>query len=180
MLFETISLTRQHHSFLFLLAQLSSKDDYGYFFRTIPTELMFGRVMMEFVASRGWKKVAVFYTGDELGSQSKQPLPLTSTLCNLAYCSLHKNFKPPGKLLDVEAGTNACSSFSFPYKKVMDSIALQARKRNITIGQRKPFWEMESGSDIGPGLDALKASGEQIVLVAAVGEPQIRLMTEAV
>lgn len=62
----------------------------------------------------------------------------------------------------------------------MDSIALQARKRNITIGQRKAFWEMESGSDIGPGLDALKASGEQIVLVAAVGEPQIRLMTEAV
>ncbi|KAF9543952.1 hypothetical protein EC957_000317 [Mortierella hygrophila] len=112
--------------------QLSSKDDYGYFFRTIPTELMFGRVMMEFVASRGWKKVAVFYTGDELGSQ------------------------------------------------MMDSIALQARKMNITIGHRKAFWEMESGSDIGPGLDALKASGQQIVLVAAVGEPQIRLMTEAV
>ncbi|KAF8946717.1 hypothetical protein BGZ47_011543 [Haplosporangium gracile] len=112
--------------------QLSSKDDYGYFFRTIPTELMFGRVMMEFVVSRGWKKVAVFYTGDELGSQ------------------------------------------------MMDSIALQARKRNITIAQQRPFWEMESGSDIGPGLDALKASGQQIVLVAAVGEPQIRLMTEAV
>ncbi|KAG0082287.1 Metabotropic GABA-B receptor subtype 2, isoform C [Linnemannia elongata] len=112
--------------------QLSSKDDYGYFFRTIPTELMFGRVMMEFVASRGWQKVAVFYTGDELGSQ------------------------------------------------MMDSIALQARKRNITIGYRSAFWEMESGSDIGPGLDALKASGQQIVLVAAVGEPQIRLMTEAV
>lgn len=63
------------YSILFLLAQLSSKDDYGYFFRTIPTELMFGRVMMEFVASRGWQKVAVFYTGDELGSQSKQRFP---------------------------------------------------------------------------------------------------------
>ncbi|KAG0372302.1 hypothetical protein BGX24_000432, partial [Mortierella sp. AD032] len=112
--------------------QLSSKDDYGYFFRTIPTELMFGRVMMEFVASRGWTQVAVFYTGDELGSQ------------------------------------------------MMDSIALQARKRNITIGYRKAFWEMESSSDIGPGLDALKESGRQIVLVAAVGEPQVRLMTEAV
>lgn len=62
----------------------------------------------------------------------------------------------------------------------MDSISFQARKRNITIGHRKPFWEMESSSDIGPGLDALKASGQQIVVVAAVGEPQIRLMTEAV
>ncbi|KAF9899401.1 hypothetical protein EC991_008932 [Linnemannia zychae] len=112
--------------------QLSSKDDYGYFFRTIPTELMFGRVMMEFVASRGWKQVAVFYTGDELGSQ------------------------------------------------MMDSVALQARKRNITIGYRKAFWERESSSDIGPGLDSLKESGRQIVIVAAVGDPQTRLMTEAV
>ncbi|KAG0377273.1 hypothetical protein BGX24_006427 [Mortierella sp. AD032] len=49
--------------------QLSSKDQYGYFFRTIPTELMFGRVIMDFVASRGWKTIAVFYAGDSLGSQ---------------------------------------------------------------------------------------------------------------
>lgn len=32
---------------------------------------MFGRVMMDFVASRGWKTIAVFYAGDALGSQSK-------------------------------------------------------------------------------------------------------------
>ncbi|KAI8597943.1 periplasmic binding protein-like I, partial [Dissophora ornata] len=49
--------------------QLSSKEDYGHFFRTIPTELMFGGVMMDFVANRGWKTIAVFYTGDRLGSQ---------------------------------------------------------------------------------------------------------------
>ncbi|KAG0334557.1 hypothetical protein BG004_000362, partial [Podila humilis] len=51
------------------LAQLSSKEDYGYFFRTIPTELMFAGVMLDFVISRGWKSVAVFYTGDTLGSE---------------------------------------------------------------------------------------------------------------
>ncbi|KAG0328346.1 hypothetical protein BGZ99_005529 [Dissophora globulifera] len=50
--------------------QLTNKDDYSYFFRTIPTELMFGTVMMDFVANRGWKTVAVFYTGDSLGSQN--------------------------------------------------------------------------------------------------------------
>ncbi|KAI1306758.1 hypothetical protein EDD11_004656 [Mortierella claussenii] len=112
--------------------QLSSKNDYGYFFRTIPTELMFGKVMMEFVASRGWKSIAVFYTGDSLGSE------------------------------------------------MMDNFELEATKRNITIGYRRAFWELGASSDVGPALDALKESGQRVVLVAAVSVPQIRLMIEAV
>ncbi|KAG0200058.1 hypothetical protein BGX28_006774 [Mortierella sp. GBA30] len=112
--------------------QLSSKDDYGYFFRTIPTELMFGRVMMDFVANRGWQHIAVFYTGDALGSE------------------------------------------------MMDSIELQAKKKNITVGYKRTFWEMGTSSDVGAGLDALKDSGQRIVLIAAVGIPQIRLIIEAV
>ncbi|KAG0051917.1 hypothetical protein BGZ83_003197 [Gryganskiella cystojenkinii] len=112
--------------------QLSSKDDYSYFFRTIPTELMFGQVMVNFVASRGWKTIAVFYTGDSLGSQ------------------------------------------------MMDNIAFWAAKKNIQIGYRRAFWEMGASSDVGPALDALEDSGQRIVLIAAVGVPQIRLMIEAV
>ncbi|GJJ68283.1 gamma-aminobutyric acid type B receptor [Entomortierella parvispora] len=112
--------------------QLSSKDDYGYFFRTIPTELMFGRVMMDFVVSRGWKTIAVLYTGDPLGSE------------------------------------------------LMDSIAAHAKQRNINVGYQRAFWEMGNAADIASCLSGLKDSGQQIVLVAAVGIPQIRLMTEAV
>ncbi|CAO3573722.1 unnamed protein product [Mortierella alpina] len=112
--------------------QLSNKDDYGSFFRTIPTELMFGGVMLDFVASRAWKTVAVFYTGDSLGSQ------------------------------------------------MMDQITVQAAKRNIDIGYRRSFWEQGALSDLGPALDALEDSGQRIVVVAAVGLPQIRLMLEAV
>ncbi|KAF9435128.1 hypothetical protein BGZ76_006857 [Entomortierella beljakovae] len=112
--------------------QLSRKDDYGHFFRTIPTELMFGRVMVDFVANRGWKSIAVFYTGDELGTQ------------------------------------------------MMDDIAKHAMKRNIKVNYRRAFWETGSSSDVGPGLSGLKESGHQIVLVAAIGTPQIRLIVEAV
>ncbi|KAF9948297.1 hypothetical protein BGZ72_009778 [Mortierella alpina] len=112
--------------------QLSNKDDYGSFFRTIPTELMFGGVMLDFVASRAWKTVAVFYTGDSLGSQ------------------------------------------------MMDQINIQAAKRNINIGYRRSFWEQGASSDLGPALDALEDSGQRIIVVAAVGLPQIRLMLEAV
>ncbi|KAG0342860.1 hypothetical protein BG004_005563 [Podila humilis] len=111
--------------------QLSSKEDYGHFFRTIPTELMFGRVMIDFVASRGWKTMAVFYTGDGLGSE------------------------------------------------MMDHIVMQARRRNIRLGFRRAFWTMGSSSDVGPALEQLRESGQQIVVVAAVGVPQIKLMAEA-
>ncbi|KAF9206222.1 hypothetical protein BGZ49_002822 [Haplosporangium sp. Z 27] len=111
--------------------QLSSKADYEYFFRTIPTELMFGPVMLDFIAGRGWKSIAVFYTGDSLGSQ------------------------------------------------MMDNIEYHASIRNITIGYRKSFWE-SGASDVDPALDALKESGQRIVLVAAIGIPQLRLMVEAV
>ncbi|KAF9969956.1 hypothetical protein BGZ73_007480 [Actinomortierella ambigua] len=112
--------------------QLSSKEDYEHFFRTIPTELMFGRVMLDFVASRGWTKIAVFYTGDPLGSE------------------------------------------------LMDNIAFQAAKRNITVAFRRSFWELGTSSDVRPAVSALKDSGIQIVIVAAVGTPQIRLMMEAI
>ncbi|KAF9920707.1 hypothetical protein FBU30_009375 [Linnemannia zychae] len=114
--------------------QLSNKDQYGYFFRTIPTELMFGQVMMDFVASRGWKTIAVFYAADLLGSQ------------------------------------------------MMDTIATQAKIRNISIGYRRAVVEVGSGStlDVGPALDALEASGQRIVLVASAGDPQTTLIQEAV
>ncbi|KAF9427918.1 hypothetical protein BGZ94_003858 [Podila epigama] len=111
--------------------QLSSKD-YGHFFRTIPTELMFGRVMIDFVASRGWKTMAVFYTGDSLGSE------------------------------------------------MMENISKQAKLRDINIGFRRTFWNAGSSSDVGPVLDRLKDSGQRIIVVAAVGVPQIKLMAEAV
>ncbi|KAF9163942.1 hypothetical protein BGX20_001148 [Mortierella sp. AD010] len=110
--------------------QLSNKIDYEYFFRTIPTELMFGGVMLDFVASRGWKNIAVFYTGDSLGSQ------------------------------------------------MMDSIAIQASARGLNIGYRKSFWE-SGPSDVIPALDGLEASGQRIVVIAAIGDPQLRLMAEA-
>ncbi|KAF9897076.1 hypothetical protein BX616_006229, partial [Lobosporangium transversale] len=112
--------------------QLSNKDDYDYFFRTIPTELMFGKVMIDFVASRGWKTIAVLYTGDSLGVG------------------------------------------------IMDNIVLQAAQKNITVGFKQAFWESGTSLDIDATLNSVKESGQRIILVAAVNEPQIRLMIEAV
>ena len=62
----------------------------------------------------------------------------------------------------------------------MDSITIQARKRDIKVGYQRAFWEMGASTDIASCLDGLKESGQQIVLIAAVGIPQIRLVMEAV
>lgn len=56
----------------------------------------------------------------------------------------------------------------------------EAARRNITIGFKHSFFEMGAGSDVGSALDALVASGQQVVLVAALGFPEISLMLEAV
>lgn len=56
----------------------------------------------------------------------------------------------------------------------------EAAKRNITVGFKHPFWEMGTDSDVGSALDELVESGQQVVLVAAVGVPEISLMLEAV
>jgi len=63
---------------------------------------------------------------------------------------------------------------------VMDNIALWAARRNIKIGFKGTFWETGGSTDVAPALDALKDSGQRIVLIAAVGTPQIRMMIEAV
>ena len=62
----------------------------------------------------------------------------------------------------------------------MDSIAVHAKQRNINVGYQRAFWETGTSADIVSCLSGLGNSGQQIVLVAAVGIPQIRLMTEAV
>jgi len=65
---------------------------------------------------------------------------------------------------------------------VMDTIANQALMRNITIGYRKAVMEVGAGStlDVGPALDALEGSGQRIVIGASAGDPQTKLIQEAV
>lgn len=65
---------------------------------------------------------------------------------------------------------------------VMDTIANQALMRNITIGYRKAVMDVGAGTtlDVGPALDALEVSGQRIVIVASAGDPQTKLIQEAV
>lgn len=50
---------------------LSDKSQYKYFFRTIPTQIIFADTMLAYVAKQGWSKVSILYSDDALGQQCK-------------------------------------------------------------------------------------------------------------
>ncbi|KAI8640132.1 hypothetical protein BD408DRAFT_445435 [Parasitella parasitica] len=50
----------------------SDKSQYKYFYRTIPTKVTLADVMLDFVASQGWKNIGVIYENHPLGQQFYQ------------------------------------------------------------------------------------------------------------
>ncbi|MBM6385007.1 MAG: hypothetical protein JSY10_13630 [Paenibacillus sp.] len=58
--------------FFFLnLASLSDKSQFGYFFRTTPTNLLYSDAAMAFIISQGWPVMGVLYSDDDFGQQCK-------------------------------------------------------------------------------------------------------------
>ncbi|KAG0241115.1 hypothetical protein BGX31_001422 [Mortierella sp. GBA43] len=86
--------------------QLSSKEDYSHFFRTIPTELRFPRVMLDFVLNRGWKTIAVLYTGDSLGSQMMDNIEIEAGKRNITI-GYRRSFWEQGASSDVGPALDA-------------------------------------------------------------------------
>ncbi|CAO3599540.1 unnamed protein product [Absidia cylindrospora] len=48
---------------------LSDKTQYKYFFRSIPTQVIFADVMLSFAALQGWSKIGIIYSDSTLGQQ---------------------------------------------------------------------------------------------------------------
>ncbi|ORX62314.1 periplasmic binding protein-like I [Hesseltinella vesiculosa] len=56
-------------SFASTAIALSDKSSYDYFFRTIPTQVIFADVMVSFAALQGWSKIGVIYEDTTFGQQ---------------------------------------------------------------------------------------------------------------
>lgn len=50
-------------------SELSNKDDFSTFFRTIPSNIAFANVMVDIAHNRGWKRYGILHTADTLGQQ---------------------------------------------------------------------------------------------------------------
>lgn len=51
------------------LASLSDKTQFGYFFRTVPTNLLYSDAAVSFIVSQGWPDLGVLYSDDDFGQQ---------------------------------------------------------------------------------------------------------------
>lgn len=54
------------------LASLSDKSQFGYFFRTVPTNLLYSDAAVSFVVSQGWPILGVLYSDDDFGQQCNE------------------------------------------------------------------------------------------------------------
>ncbi|KAI9289068.1 periplasmic binding protein-like I [Umbelopsis sp. AD052] len=73
---------------------LSDKSQYQYFFRTIPTQIIFADTMLAYVANQGWDKVSILYSDDALGQQLCEEAIIKAGLMNIhivTYQAFYKN-----------------------------------------------------------------------------------------
>ncbi|KAG2171444.1 hypothetical protein INT43_009105, partial [Umbelopsis isabellina] len=73
---------------------LSDKSQYKYFFRTIPTQIIFADTMLAYVAKQGWSKVSILYSDDALGQQLCEEAIIKAGLMDIhvvTYQAFYKN-----------------------------------------------------------------------------------------
>lgn len=58
-------------SFSAIATSLSDKSQFGYFFRTVPTNLLYSDAAIAFIQSQGWPVLGVLYSNDDFGQQCK-------------------------------------------------------------------------------------------------------------
>lgn len=56
-------------SFTAIASSLADRSQYSYFYRTIPTDLLYADAALSFVASQGWPYISLLYSNDDYGNQ---------------------------------------------------------------------------------------------------------------
>lgn len=69
-------------SFSAIATSLSDKSQFGYFFRTAPTNLLYSDAAITFIQSQGWPVLGVLYSSDDFGQQCKQKIFFISLAIN--------------------------------------------------------------------------------------------------
>ncbi|CDS08588.1 hypothetical protein LRAMOSA09949 [Lichtheimia ramosa] len=59
-------------SFTAIASSLADRSQYSYFYRTIPTDLLYADAALSFVATQGWPYISLLYSNDDYGNQLSQ------------------------------------------------------------------------------------------------------------
>ncbi|KAI8343028.1 periplasmic binding protein-like I [Chlamydoabsidia padenii] len=70
-------------SFSAIATSLSDKAEYSYFFRTIPTDLIYTDAVLTFVANQGWPTIGILFSGDTFGKQLSKDIIMKARTYNI-------------------------------------------------------------------------------------------------
>ncbi|CAO3611813.1 unnamed protein product [Cunninghamella echinulata] len=108
---------------------LSDKSQYKYFFRTIPTQVIFADVMLSFATLQGWSKVGVIYPDSTLGQQFFQRAIIQADTQGLEIIQAH-SFDPN---LDVKDITFALQNITQGNARVIVVAATDREQSSLMI-----------------------------------------------
>ncbi|KAI9497750.1 periplasmic binding protein-like I [Zychaea mexicana] len=80
-------------SFTAVATSLSDKTQYGYFFRTVPTKLLYADAALAFLVSQGWPSFGILYADDDIGQQLSESLIMKSKLKGVQVKAYQKFFE---------------------------------------------------------------------------------------
>ncbi|KAI8075284.1 periplasmic binding protein-like I [Gongronella butleri] len=126
----TSTLQLPQCSFTAASEAFSDKSQYGYFFRTIPTDVVMIDALLHFVAHQGWSKVGVIYTDDSLGQQLYQRMIQQCEQMNIELVN-YQSF--PAVNASADAMTNALVNVTTNGARVLVVAAVGQPQTNLIM-----------------------------------------------
>ncbi|KAI9486341.1 MAG: periplasmic binding protein-like I [Benjaminiella poitrasii] len=88
-------------SFSAIATSLSDKSQFGYFFRTAPTNLLYSDAAITFITSQGWPQLGVLYSDDDFGQQLSENVVMKARL-NGIHIKSYQSFYENGPKSDIK------------------------------------------------------------------------------
>ncbi|RCH79704.1 hypothetical protein CU098_002931, partial [Rhizopus stolonifer] len=96
-------------SFSAVATSLSDKSQFGYFFRTVPTNLLYSDAAVSFVVSQGWPILGVLYSDDDFGQQLSESVVMKARLNGISVKS-YQSFYEDGPKSDIRKSLDTLMS----------------------------------------------------------------------
>ncbi|ORE16964.1 periplasmic binding protein-like I [Rhizopus microsporus] len=96
-------------SFSAVATSLSDKTQFGYFFRTVPTNLLYSDAAVSFIVSQGWPDLGVLYSDDDFGQQLSESLVMKARVSGI-HVKSYQSFYEDGIKSDIKKSLDSLVS----------------------------------------------------------------------
>ncbi|EPB88722.1 hypothetical protein HMPREF1544_04481 [Mucor circinelloides 1006PhL] len=88
-------------SYSAIATSLSDKSQFGYFFRTAPTNLLYSDAVITFIISQGWPQIGVLYSNDDFGQQLSENVVMKARIHGI-HVKSYQSFYEDGPKSDIK------------------------------------------------------------------------------